>query len=177
MSTLRHPVCYSHGPTTFLFERHIHNPALGHVYACADDIAAALKDMKCLAFMYKLYKCMTKASGLTLKPLKCIIVPLVCKACDSNVSALGDALGELIPAWGNFCIRGMAKYLGVFLGSEANLINWEGPVAKFVQRTCDIASQQLLAAIAANQYFSKAISVLSFVGQSIPPPKCSNSLS
>ena len=55
-------------PQLTFFEKHIHNPGLGKVYACADDIGAALKDLKSLLLCYKLFETFRRASGLTLKP-------------------------------------------------------------------------------------------------------------
>ena len=43
-------------PLLTLFEHYIYNPGLGAVYACADDIGAALKDIRGLIICARLFE-------------------------------------------------------------------------------------------------------------------------
>ena len=86
-------------PLLHLFEKYIQSPGYGRIYACADDIGAALASCTGLITLFRLFSRMTKASGLTLKPSKCVLIPTAFELTAENVASLREWLGRHIPAW------------------------------------------------------------------------------
>ena len=114
---------------------------------------------------------MRKASGLTLKPAKCVLIPTVCKVSSNNENAIRQWFQKFVPLWQNLLIKDKAKYLGLFLGPGVSPgTNWEAPVSKFVDRTSQLADQGLPLDQAAAQFSSRAVPVLNYVGQIEPLP-------
>ena len=66
--------------------------------------------------MHDLFGKMQKASGLTLKPAKCILIPLACACTDGNIEVIRAWLRDNIPDWANFNICDVGKYLGIYVG-------------------------------------------------------------
>ena len=54
-------------PLLTLFEHYVHKPGLGAIYACADDIGAAIKGLRCTSTLNRLCERSQRASELTLK--------------------------------------------------------------------------------------------------------------
>ena len=67
-------------------------------------------------------------------------------------------------------ITNVGKYIGFQLGPKAGAPQWVAPLEKFKQRVKDIRSSDLPLGLAASQYASRAVPVLGYVGQSVPPP-------
>ena len=65
----------------------------------------------------------------------------------------------------------MGKYLGLFVGPKAGDNNWTAPTAKFLARTQQISCESLPLELAAGQFTSRAVSMLGYVGQFMPPPE------
>ena len=97
-------------PLLHLFEKYIHSPGLGRIYACADDIGAAVTSVRALIIVFHLFARMTKASGLTLKPSKCVLIPLAFELTAENVATLREWLRINIPAWCDIQICSKGKY-------------------------------------------------------------------
>ena len=72
------------------FEKVISKKGRGIIRACADDIGAALKHYKSLSYLFPIFKQAQYLAGLTLKPLKCNIVPTSEKC--SRLKAQGSRL-------------------------------------------------------------------------------------
>ena len=72
-------------PLLHMFEKFIISPGFGHVYACADDIGVVLHECRMLIRLYNLFYIMELASGLKLKPSKCVLVPVAVEASVHNV--------------------------------------------------------------------------------------------
>ncbi len=85
----------------------------GILRVCADDVGAALRTLRCLRLLFPVFQCAQDLAGLTLKPVKCVIVPLV-PFSEEVVLGIQGWLANHIPAWRHFSIRPTAKYL-VFL--------------------------------------------------------------
>ena len=158
-------------PLLHLFERFVCSPGHGAIYACADDIGAALSEIRHLKILHKWFTKVTKASGLILKPAKCVLVLTTVSASEHNISRIREWLAVNIPEWSNFQIRSSAKYLGIHIGPKLGGLNWYAPICKFVARTEEVANRHLPLALASAQFASKALSVLGYVGQLMPPPK------
>ena len=106
-------------PLLLMFEKHLHDPLLGTVRACGDDIGATVRGPGVLLILHGLFERMRKASGLTLKPAKCVLIPLCCECSESNVGVPRQWLRQYLPQWAEIDIKGMGKYLGVFVGPSA----------------------------------------------------------
>ena len=59
-------------PLLAQFEHYTHNPQLGAVFVCADDIGAAIKHLKHLQLLFHMFDAYRQVSGLTLNPRKCL---------------------------------------------------------------------------------------------------------
>jgi hypothetical protein len=116
---------------------------------------------------------MTRASGLTLKSSKCVIIPTAFDISEENIACLREWLGLHIPESADMQIRSKGKYLGLYLGPGTTpSTNWEGPQCKFVERVSQLSDQGLPLGLRANIFASKAVSVSSYVAQvQEPPPK------
>ena len=65
-------------------EKDIERTGLGTIRACADDIGGSLSCISALSALAPVFECAQRVAGLTLKPIKCVIVPL--KAFDRDCS-------------------------------------------------------------------------------------------
>ena len=61
-------------PLLWRFSRTIVQPGLGKVFACADDVGAALRSLSALIPCAKLFNMFRKKSGLVFKPSKCVLI-------------------------------------------------------------------------------------------------------
>ena len=156
-------------PLLTLFEHHIHNPGLGAIYACADDIGAAFKDLRGLVKVHRLFELFRRASGLTLKPVKCIGIIVALEATEVNMRAIRDKVTQHIPEWKNLRLAPLGKYLGIYIGPKLGGINWVAPMAKAFVRVEDILAQKPPLDMACSSFNSKALSVLGYVAQLTPP--------
>jgi len=164
-------------PLLFLFEKHMVVPERGAVFACADDVGAALKALKFLFLVEGFFRRFEKVSGLKLKPVKCNLVPLTANVTASNARAIANWLARYIPGWMHFQVCDFAKYLGLYLGpAAANQINWDAPVRKFCERVEQASQKNLPLQMAASQFNTKAVTVLGYVGQFVPPPQSFKSI-
>ena len=158
-------------PLLYQFHKKLCAPTLATVRACADDIGAVLKQLRNLVMLWKLFESFRKVSLLTLKPRKCILIPLTVDSSERNCIALKDWLREFIPEWAHFNIVSASKYLGIYLGPQAGAKQWIAPLAKFKNRVSEIHAQHLPAQLAVNSFMSKGVSVLGYVSQIVPPPR------
>ena len=158
-------------PIMFLFTKYICSPGFGQVRACADDIGAVLYNLKDLVRVFHIFSIVGKASGLLLKPIKCVLILLSHLATEHNIACIKAWLRANIPAWDNFLVTNLAKYLGFYLGPRAATLQWAGPIAKFKDKSNFIYNSRLPHWLALREYSSKCVSVLLYVGQLVPPPK------
>ena len=74
-----------------------------------------------------------------------------------------------IPERSNFKLALSAKYLGFHLGPKSGAIQWTAAVRKWQERAKDIASSHMGALLASLTYNSRAIAVLGYITQLVPP--------
>jgi len=67
-------------------------------------------------------------------------------------------------------IQASAKYLGMFLGPEAGAVQWDKPIEKFKGRVAEINFNSGPISFAIRQFNCKAVSVLGYKAQMVPPP-------
>ena len=152
-------------PFLRMFLRDVVRPGLGHVLACADDIGAVVNKISSLQVLARIFRLAEACVGLTLKPGKCIVVPLHSPCTCHVVSVVRDRLATLVPRWSGFLVKPHAKYLGIWLGPSAGSRQWRDQLAKWRSRVSDVASLGLAAKDAAFLYNTRCINVLSYVWQ------------
>ena len=102
--------------------------------------------------------------------MKCVIVPTSHKLDVHIALRIKTWLQENIPEWFNFNIKSSAIYLGFFLGPTADSTQWDKPMRKYLARARAIGATHAPFNISAYMYNSKAVSVLAYKAQLIPPP-------
>ena len=117
-------------PIMHLFTKYICRPGFGEVRSCADDVGCALACLWSLKRVFLIFESVRKATGLILKPNKCVIVLLSHVANEGNVEAVRQWLLREIPEWVEFQVTNSAKYLGIFMGPKSSSSQWAGPLAK-----------------------------------------------
>jgi len=152
------------------FQKEIADKNRGIVRACADDIGAALADIKYLSVLYPIFCQARVLAGLTLKPIKCVLVPLSAPLTRASKYDIQKWLERKIPEWVNFNLKGAGKYLGFLIGPEAGASQWEAPICKFMLRAQEINAGHFPINVSAHLYNSRAVSVLGYKAQLVPPP-------
>ena len=102
----------------FLFTKHICSPGYGQVRACADDVGAALRNLKDLIRVYLIFESVGKATGLHLKPAKCVLVLLSHVSIEHNNECVRAWLRANIPKWDNFVIANHGNNDGTIYGKQ-----------------------------------------------------------
>ena len=116
-------------PLLTQFEHYIHNPQLGAVFACADDVGAGFKHLKHFKLLFQMFDAYRKVSGLTLKARKCFAILVGSSLTSGTVALLESWLQANVPEWINLQFCGQAKYLGIHIGLTLGGKNWEAPIA------------------------------------------------
>ena len=158
-------------PLLYAFEQHIHTPGLGCVRACADDIGVSLNQLSDLRPLFVLFDKFRKLSGLVLKPSKCICILLFSIANEVNTNIVRKHISRICNQLEGMDIVNVAKYLGIMMGPHSSKRQWNAASRKFMARVADIHSLKPPPAIASIQYSTRAISVLGYIAQLVPPPK------
>ena len=110
--------------------------------AYADDIAHVMSDhIRDLPRMLEVFKLARKASALTLKFSKCVVVPLnIFEPLEEHEARLHLAVPEIVSATVAF----HARYLGATIGPKSHLCRWRRPAAAMVARSRWICEQSAL---------------------------------
>jgi len=157
-------------PFLAMFEHALSVRARGVLRACADDIGVALRTLSQFKLMEPVFKLASKYAGLTLKPKKCVLIPLV-PMTPGLYDSIRKWLHNEIPDWSNFRIDHAGKYLGFMLGPSAMVQQWASPLGKFVSRAQEVANSHPSVAIAAYAYNTKVVTVVGYVAQLFRLPK------
>lgn len=145
----------------------------GTLRAYADDLAAlsprpALQLPKIAA----IFRCIKAASGLTLKPAKCRVVPLA--ADTDGRDALGRArelIDPLVPEWRDVVVARSGVYLGLENGPGVDEPGqWQEQMAKFEARAMALAGGAMSASRGFAALAQQSLPVLMYVAQFSPPP-------
>jgi hypothetical protein len=89
------------------------------VRLCADDVGAALANIHLLKSFHAIFLRAKKLANLSLKTVKCILVPLFNAPFESIVRQAKAWLLKNIPDWYDFTFATCAEYLGFMLGPTA----------------------------------------------------------
>ena len=95
---------------------------VGRILACADDIAAAMREMASLIDIFRIFKRFQAVSGLCLHPGKCILILTSVVATADVVGVVRQWLATNIPEWRDMVISNVGTYLGVALGPLAKIL-------------------------------------------------------
>ena len=90
---------------------------------------------------------------------------------DHNKQIVKTWLERNCPLWQQFHIHNRGKYLGLFIGPEAGQVQWDAALTKCKARVLEVKTSSPPLAMLGNQFASKAISVLGYVGQLATLPK------
>jgi hypothetical protein len=109
-------------------------------------------------------------AGLTLKPPKCVIVPISTGLNEEVIKQIKLWLRNNIPKWEHFKIQAHGKYLGIVMGPQAKDAQWRKPVSEYCSRAKAIGSVHAPISVSTYLYNMSAVSVLRYVAQvcSIP---------
>ena len=139
--------------------------------ACADDIGLCLSRLKHMQLLFPIFESAKKLAGLTLKPQKCIIVPL-CELSEKVKNDISKWLKRNIPDWQQFCVKDATKLLGFYIGPKAGKLNWVEVVSKVRERIRTIQGSSASVSINAHTFNTRILPVTSYVAQLLPlPPK------
>lgn len=140
------------------------------MFACADDLGAALCSLQALIACARSLNMFRKTSGLALKPSKCVIILTSVVCSERNIWAIRNWFLANIPEWKDMNITNHAKYSGFVLGSAAGIHSWSSPISKFKQRAGEIHGASLPAVFSDNEYTTKGLPTLLYVSQLCSPP-------
>ena len=117
-------------PFFMAMERAIDDACRGMVRTCADDVGVALYELRHSKVFFPIYEQCKSATGLALKPPKCVIVPTGIEWHHDLEPAIQSWLQTNIPQWAHFKVKPYAVYLGFFLGPAAGQVQWNAPIKK-----------------------------------------------
>ena len=147
-------------PLLWLFSTLAVEPKIGHVLACADDLAACLRRLKHLKNLADIFKLFARIACLDLHPKKCS---------DVNKDLVKFWLQTHIPEWAHFEIACSGEYLGFQLGPSSGPSQWSSAIAKYKLRVQSINASGDSARLAISNYNKKAVPVLGYLAQLLPP--------
>jgi hypothetical protein len=144
------------------------------VRACADDIGGALKSITTLKIMKGTLDMAERLTNLTLKPQKCVLVPLMQNISEELVALIKGWLVRELPDWKDFTVKGCSLYLGFHLGPAAGVVQYDRVVRKFMMRANKIADTHSSAAVSAHLYNTRVVPVVTYLTQLTMPPNKSS---
>ena len=143
----------------------------GVTRVCADDVGAALRSIKELKIYYNVFRLSELLAGLTLKPSKCVLVPLWANFSKAVGETIRKWLEDNLPQWKDFKILPCTKYLGFMMGLAAGSSQWKHAADKWQTRALSIAHSGATPAISALLYNSRALPTLGYISQLCTLPK------
>ena len=104
--------------------------------AFADDIGISVADLfRILPIVFRIVVLWKKVSALGLNYGKCIIAPLW----RGSHAPIRLWLNEMLPAFASVQIEKYAKYLGIYIGPDAHLHQWDSNASILLKRAGDAA--------------------------------------
>ena len=138
--------------------------------ACADDIGGAFGSISGLLKMFPVFALAERIAGLSLKPSKCVIIPLHAPFSLHVASLIKEWLQTNLLEWSGFQVTRAARYLGFVLGPASSQLQCSVAFEKWTNRSNLIAAVGAAASISARLYNVRAVSTLSYIAQLRPLP-------
>ena len=138
---------------------------LGVVRACADDVGAALKSFHTLSKLHLVFQWARRISNLTLKPIKCNLVPCSLPWSEALSEFISVWIQDKIPEWRGFRVVRHAKYFGFLMGPKIKDAQWSGVLDKCLSRGKAIADSHACPSISTFAYNFISVPVLTYRGQ------------
>ena len=157
-------------PILWVFAKVKDRKPMFHTFACADDIAASISELRFLKTLANIFSRFQPISGLTLQSVKCVLILTSVVASPTNIASIRTWLRLNIPEWENMSIANHGKYLGVVLGPRANKYQWVEAIAKYKGRVEQLKLSGEPAAYNIYRYNSTCVQVMLYIAQIFPPP-------
>ena len=109
-------------------------PGLATIRVCADDLGASLRRLSALLILLPIFRVIRLATGLDLKPRKCVLIPSGQSCSIQLIAFVRGWLVQHIPQCSEFKVVSSARYLGFFLGPDSACHQWVVPVSKWLSR-------------------------------------------
>ena len=145
-------------------------PGLATIRVCAGDLGASLRRLSALLVLFPIFRTIRIVTGLDLKPRKCVLIPTGQSCSILPIAFVRSWLVQHIPQWSRFKVVSSARYLGFFLGPGSNCHQWIVPVSKWLSRAQNAADAHSAASVTASRYNLRAVPVLGYIAQLLPPP-------
>ena len=137
------------------------------IRAFADDVAIVLRDiLRSLRTIFSAFQTLAKATGMHLNIRKCVIIPLW----DRGVFDTRRFVIDEVPELREISVRLAAKYLGNFIGPEADILRWISQLEKYRARVFQVRSGHGGFFGLLRRYKGLCLSLFSFLCQFCPPP-------
>jgi len=146
----------------------------GCLFACADDVFVVLKHISELAGVQLAFSVLQAASGLTLSPHKCEIVPLWEALSDSTKATLRPLVARFCPLLASSPVVSHLIFLGVPVGPAVTAeMAWDPVILKMANRVRSIAASGTNVSVNCALFVKRVIPILSYISQFFPPtPGC-----
>ena len=123
-----------------------------------------------LLVLYPIFVAIGRAAGPSLKPSKCVLVPIGHEFALELAGMFKTRLQFNIPEWACFEIKAAGKYLGFWLGPKAASLQWIRTLDKYSCRTQLAADTGSAASVSDLRYNSRALLVPGYISQLLPLP-------
>ncbi|CAK0891134.1 unnamed protein product, partial [Prorocentrum cordatum] len=134
----------------------------------ADDLGLAARHFfQCFPVVMKEFALVLQAAGLKVNTHKTYIIIYA----DLTKAQVLEKMNAAGVEGEDFKIVAAARYLGLFLGFNSAEASWAHPIAEFRKRIYHVKSLKLGLLASLSAYNMVCFSVLSFVGQFLPPPQ------
>ena len=140
------------------------------MFACADDVFVVLKHISELAGVQLAFSVLQAASGLTLSPHKCEIVPLWEALSDSTKATLRPLVARFCPLLASSPVVSHLIFLGVPVGPAVTAeMAWDPVILKMANRVRSIAASGTNVSVNCALFVKRVIPILSYISQFFPP--------
>ena len=138
------------------------------IRAYADDTAVLVQNLWTdIPILARIFSDFGNMANLRLNLSKTVVIPLFPQPDLASVKA---TLTRSVPNWSSAQFSYDARYLGFFIGPEANNKSWKEPTTKFRQRAQAWSDRQLGLYCTATSYNVFALPVLTYLAQILTPP-------
>lgn len=141
------------------------------VFMYADDIGVVVRSLHMLGPLHQLFQAFARASGLELKPGKCLLIPLRLHDAPEHevLRRYATGLKCVAPGWKDMRVALQGEYLGFVIGPGATMSErWRKAASKYEGRCKDFSRGGLAPSAGLRYHEAFAKPVLSYVAQVTP---------